>query len=486
MRRQALQGSNMIVDNDLPIYGAFGALNPSGDLIVETRAWRERMFEQRAPERLSPYPAWATKVGNIVNQGIFPGMMGGGGGLALNQLLVVMDGIDNPPFMRRFVTNKVNTFLDAIYIAPRRIGRVSFRLPPPRPLGAQIYFIGATNVPMERLDPALTRPGRMGRHVWFRTPTKEDRKDIFDLYLDRVSHATDLDTPERRDEIARITNGYSPAMIEQICSMALTNAHHEGQLSFTWQHLVDAMTAVESGTAIGVNYTEEESRSVAIHEAGHAAAAHVYRPEIESSRLSIRMRGGSLGHHQSFQKEERFSQGHGEAMGDLVHVLGAMAAEHVFYGETSSGVGGDLQYATARAANMVGAAGMGPQRIELNGAKFADETEEETRNRLMRRFEDIGLQLMNRTRGSADFGGDPIASVLQDRDKRALAAQILGQAYVTAENFIAANKTAVERIADAVIEKQELYGDDLMRLLDAQHLQRPEIDWTKEETWPQM
>ncbi len=486
MRRQALQGSNMVVENDLPIYGAFGALNPSGDLIVETRAWRERMFEQRAPERLSPYPAWATKVGNIVNQGIFPGMMGGGGGLALNQLLVVMDGIDNPPFMRRFVTNKVNTFLDAIYIVPRRLGRVSFRLPPPRPLGAQIYFIGATNVPMERLDPALTRPGRMGRHVWFRTPTKEDRKDIFDLYLDRVSHATDLDTPERRDEIARITNGYSPAMIEQICSMALTNAHHEGQLAFNWQHLVDAMTAIESGTAIGVRYVEHETRAVAIHEAGHATTAHIYRPDLESSRLSIRMRGGSLGHHQSFQKEERFSQWHGEAMGDLVHVLGAMAAEHVFYGETSSGVGGDLQYATARAATMVGAAGMGPQRIELNGAKFADETEEETRKRLMRRFEDIGLQLMNRTRGSADFGGDPIASVLQDRDKRALAAQILGQAYVTAENFIAANKTAVERIADAVIEKQELYGDDLMRLLDAQHLQRPEIDWTKDETWPQI
>jgi len=95
----------------------------------------------------------------------------------------------------------------------------------------------------------------MGRHVWFRTPTKEDRKDIFDLYLDKVSHDADLDSPQRRDEIARITNGYSPAMIEQICSMALTNAHHEGQLSFTWQHLVDAMTAVESGTAVGVNYT---------------------------------------------------------------------------------------------------------------------------------------------------------------------------------------------------------------------------------------
>ena len=147
-----------------------------------------------------------------------------------------MDGIDNPPFMRRFLTNRINSFLDAVYVVPRRLGRVSLRLPPPRPLGAQIYFIGATNVPIERLDPALTRPGRMGRHVWFRTPTKEDRKDIFDLYLDRVAHDPELDTPERRDEIARITNGYSPAMIEQICSMALTNAHHEGLLAFTWQH----------------------------------------------------------------------------------------------------------------------------------------------------------------------------------------------------------------------------------------------------------
>ena len=101
-------------------------------------------------------------------------------------------------------------------------------------------------------------------------------------------------------------------------------------------------------------------------------------------------------------------------------------------------------------------------------------------------FEEIGLQLMNRTRGSADFGGDPIASVLQDRAKRAYAAQILGQAFVTAENFVAANKPAVEKIAEAVIEKQELYGDDLNRLLNSVDLKKPEIDWTKEETWPKM
>jgi ATP-dependent Zn protease len=486
MRRQALQGQRReTADFELPFYGPLGAINESGDLIIETRAWRERMFEQRAPERHSPYPPWAQKIGNIVNQGMMPGMMGGGGQLALNQLLVVMDGIDNPPFMRRFLTNKINSFLDAIYVMPRRLGRVGLRLPPPRPLGAQIYFIGATNVPMENLDPALTRPGRMGRHVWFRTPTKEDRKDIFDLYLDRVSHDPELDTPERRDEIARITNGYSPAMIEQICSMALTNAHHEGLLAFTWKHLVDGMTAVESGTAIGVQYVEHETRATAIHEAGHAAAAHIYRPDLESSRLSIRMRGRSLGHHQSFQREERFSEWQSEAMGNLIHTLGAMAAERVFYGENTNGVGGDLSSATSNAAWMVGTSGMGPDHIDLHGVKFDDETEDETRARIMERLEKIGLTLMNRTRGGG-YVPDPVASVLNDRFKRAYAAQILGQAYVTAENFIAANRDAVERIAQAVIDKGELYGDDLVGLLDRQNLKKPELDWTKEETWPQI
>jgi cell division protease FtsH len=483
LRRQALQGNNM-TPLDVPeqtFFGPHGAVNSSGDLIHETAAWREHMFNLRAPERRSPYPPWMHKMVNIVNQGIFPGMMGGGQGqLALNQLLVTMDGIDNPPFFRRFFTNRINTFLDAIYIVPRRIGRISFRLPKPRPLGAQIYFIGATNVPFERLDPALTRPGRMGRHVWFRTPTKDDRKDIFELYLDRVAHDPELDSPERRDEIARITNGYSPAMIEQICSMALTNAHHEGQTSFTWQHLVDAMTVVESGTAIGVKYTPGETRAVAIHEAGHATAAHAYRPEIESSRLSIRMRGGSLGHHQFFDREERFSSWQSEEAGDLIHTVGSMAAEHVFYGENSVGVSGDLGQATARAATMVGVWGMAPKPLELDGHS------EEEREKIEKRLRNIGMRLMNRTRGSADFHADPVASVLRDHYKTEVAAQFLGQAFVTAYAFVLHNKDKVEQVATAVQDKKEIFGDDLNRLLDSVGLEKPTIDWTKEETWPQM
>jgi ATP-dependent Zn protease len=485
-RRSALQGGVATFEpaGADRFYGPWGALNPTGDLIVETRAWRDWLFDLRAEEPRTPYPQWARRLGNLLNQGVFPGMMGGAGQLALNQLLVTMDGIDNPPFLRRVMTARVNALLDATYVIPRRLWKLGLRFPTPRPRREQIYFIGATNVQLSVLDPALTRPGRMGRHVWFRTPTKEDRKDIFDLYLAKVAHDSDLDSPGRRDEIARITNGYSPAMIEQICSMALTLAHHNSRVEFGWNDLVEAMTTVESGTAIGVQYVEEETRAVAIHEAGHAAAAHVYRPQLESSRLSIRMRGGSLGHHQAFEKQERFSQWHSEALGELVHTLGAMAAEHVFYGETSNGVGGDLEHATSRAASMVGVAGMGPMPVDLGDAKFADETEAETRERIMKRFEAIGTQLMNRTRGSADFHADPVASILRDPHKRALAAQTLGQAYVTAASFVAANRDAVQKIADAVVEKRELFGNELVELLESANLQRPEIDFLDEATWP--
>src|ERR671928_1440762 len=132
--------------------------------------------------------------------------------------------------------------------------------------------------------------------------------------------------------------------------MALTIAHHDRRLSFSREDLVEAMTTIESGTAQGIDYVPEETRAVAIHEAGHAAASHVYMKDVLSTRLSIRKRGGSLGHHQAIEKEERFSSWRSEEFSKLVWTLGAMAAERVFYGENSTGVGGDLESATTRAA----------------------------------------------------------------------------------------------------------------------------------------
>jgi ATP-dependent Zn protease len=476
MRRAALGGAQSYTGariEDSLFYGPFGALNPTGDMILETRAWRERLFAEREPK------APPAGLARIFDQGAVPGMFGGGGQLALNQLLVVMDGIDNPPFFRRLFTNWTNTLLDASYVIPARVGRFKLRVPRPKPRKDQIYFIGATNVPIGQLDPALTRPGRMGRHVWLRTPTKVDRQDILDLYIGKVAHEPELDSEKKRDELARITAGYSPAMLEQVCSMALTYAHADRRERFNYDDILEAMTTVESGTAVNIEYPEEDTRAVAVHESGHAAASHVYMKGSESTRISIRMRGESLGHHQAAEQVEHFSQWRSDQMATLIWGLGAMAAERVFYGQTTSGVGGDIQTVTRLAALMVGAAGMGPEPLDLDTA--LDGKEEA---RVLKRFEEIGLKLMNRTGSVQDH--DVVASVLSDPDKRRLAAQIVGQAYVTAHNFVRQNRPGIEKIADEVVARREIYGDDLVELLQSAKLQPAKIDLLEEASWPML
>jgi ATP-dependent Zn protease len=256
-------------------------------------------------------------------------------------------------------------------------------------------------------------------------------------------------------------------------------------MEFDWDDIVEAMTTVESGTAINIDYVPEETRAVAIHEAGHAVAGHVYMKGAESTRLSIRRRGAALGHHQALEKEERFSSWRSEELARLIWTLGAMAAERVFYGENSTGVGGDVQSATARAAWMVGACAMAPEPVQLNGSSPRGEAKrEEAREKIREQFERIGAQIMNTAGGGGPFSHDPIAGVMGDRSKRAMVAQMLGAAYLSAHHLIEHNKAAVEQIANVVIERKELHGNELVRLLNRANLEIPTVDLTKEESWP--
>jgi ATP-dependent Zn protease len=490
MRRQSLgsgigtstAGNSPRSLHDIAFYGPMGSIHPEGELLIETREWRERLFAERAAaERSEQLPPLFPRV----RQFMFPGGMGMGGGMALNQLLIVMDGVDDPPWRKRFLTNKVNTFLDATYIVPQKIGSMSLRVRRPKPPTEQVFFVGATNVPIAMLDPALIRPGRMGRHIWFRTPTKEDRKDIFELYITKVDHEPDLDTPKRRDEMARITHGYSPAMIEQVCSMALTYAHSDGRFVFNWSDLVEAMTTVESGTAVGIEYQADDTRAVAIHEAGHALASHVYMQDLQSTRLSIRMRGSSLGHHQAAEKDERFSHWRHREFGELVWILGAMAAEHSFYKENSTGVSGDVQSATATAALMAGVWAMGPEPVEFK-QPLGRTREAEERKRVMQQFEDLGTRIMNRMSTGSMMAGDPISAILADNSKRKTAAQLLGQAYVAAYNTVDQNRRQVEQIADELIARKEMHGDEVVDLLERVGIRKPEIDYLDPKAWPKI
>jgi cell division protease FtsH len=487
MRRRALtpgfQPYEGFSIHDHLFFGREGALTPDGDLVIETRHWRDRMFEMRAEPPGAVYPAFMGRVKGTIDRFMMPGGMGMGGGMALNQLLVVMDGIDDPPLLKRVVTKRLNTFLDALYFVPQKVGGMRLRKKPPKPRKEEIYFIGACNVPLETLDPALTRPGRMGRHIFFRTPTWEDRRDIFDLYIRKVAHDPALDSPRKRDELARVTSGYSPAMIDQVCSMALTYAHSDGRPHFEWSDIVEAMTTVEAGVAIGQNYPPHEELATAIHEAGHAVCSHLYNENLMSTRLSIRKRGSSGGHHQAMEIEERFADWRSEMFGRLIHVLGAMAAEVVFYGQNTTGVGGDVRSVTWLAGRMVGFAAMAPQRVDL--ADRMEDPEERTaaEDDVMERFERIGVKIMHRSGGGL-MDADPMQAVVSDPGKRRLVAGLLGQAYVVAYNTIRANKAGTEHVAHVLVAKREIYGDDVITLLDEAELRKPQIDVLEEDSWP--
>jgi ATP-dependent Zn protease len=388
------------------------------------------------------------------------GMMGmmGSGQLGLNMLLVQMDGVDNPGFIMKGLRRLINVTLDGLSI-PRRIGRSSFRIKALKPKKYNILFLGATNRP-NVLDEAVTRPGRFGRRIMFRTPTREDRKDIANLYFDQKAHDPELDTPQRRDEFARVTEGYSPAMIDQALSLALMYAFENGRDTFNWKDLREAMNNIEAGMAEPVEYSEPERRAIARHELGHAVAAHFFKPDHRHVRLTIRKRGDALGHHAAIPNVQQFSAFRSQMAGDLRHVLGAIASERVFYGENSEGVFGDLQMATATATSMIGLVAMGPDTLDDRTSTLAINLGENL------------ISVEQITQGIHPDGTRP-GAVLRDPRARGMVAQVMGSAYIDCWRLMYVNRDKIDKAADILMREGEMVGDEIGEMIDSLDVRLP-------------
>lgn len=413
--------------------------------------------------------------------GMGGGMMGGGlggmfggGQLGLNMLLVLMDGVDNPGWFVRQARGFVNLTLDGLFL-PRRVGAngstINLRIPPLKAPAYNILFIGATNRP-NVMDEALLRPGRFGRQIVFRLPNREDRKDIANLYFDKHRHDPALDTPQRRDEFARVTEAYSPADIEQVLSLALLYAFNEGRDALEWKDIREAMGNVEAGLAIPVEYTERDKIAVARHELGHAVASHFFERDRSHVRLSIRRRadpqqGEIGGYHKSLPAEDEWVRFRSQLAGRLRAQLGSLAAEHVFYGEGTTGVTGDLIQATATASQMIGIVGMGPDAMDPQmSAKAAQ----------------FGEQLISviEIPSGVHNEGTPTSAVLHNPRTRRMVAQLLGSAYIDDWRLMNINKEGIDQAAEALIAQGELMGDEISGLLDSVGLRAP----TDEDAYP--
>ena len=358
-----------------------------------------------------------------------------GTGGVVNELLVQMQSFDDPDGWQKFrawFADRINLFLP--------VGR-QLQRPVPKP--STVLLIAATNR-ADNLDPALLRPGRFDRRLSFDPPTRAGRLELIDHFLEHKSHAAELDDPDLRAGIAAVTQGYTPVMIEHLFDEALVNALRRGDHAMSRADVESARLTEEVGIGQPVAYTAHETRLIATHESGHATMAHLVAPHRRLEVLSIIKRRDALGMLAHGDSDDVFTRSRTEMLALIQIAMGGQVAEELFFGDVSTGPGGDLSYATTVAAQMVGAVGMGGSLISLaavqNGA-----------------LSDSNL----------------VGRVLSDPAGRTAVETILSDQKQVAKELLNANRHIVEALRDALIERHELVGRQIGDVIAAAD---PQVD----------
>ncbi len=342
----------------------------------------------------------------------------------VNELLIQLQSFEQTPTSLRLkgaLIDAVNTWLPA-----------HRRLPRPTHTPANILVIGATNRASD-LDPALVRPGRFDRTLYFGLPGRAGRRDIIDYYLGKKSHEAELDEPEKRETLAALTAGYSPVMIEHLLDESLVWALRRGASMLSWNDLQQAKMTEEIGLAQPVEYTEAERRTIATHEAGHATVAWLVGKGRKLEVLTIIKRRDALGLLSHSEEEERFTKTKSEVSALIDIAFGGMVAEELFFGEASTGVAGDLQAATLNACQMVGLLGMGTTLVSSAAMEYPS--------------------------------GGIVSKVLSTDGGRAEVEDLLGTAKASVTQMLDEHRPVVEALRDALLERQELIGDEILEVI---------------------
>jgi cell division protease FtsH len=318
-------------------------------------------------------------------------MNGGGGGMGtLQALLTELSGLKKP----RGILN--------------RWGRRALGMRPKPPPKYRILVMMATNMP-ESLDEALLRPGRIDRIYRVGYPSKAGRIRTYQGYLDKVPHEV---TDDEVDKLATITPYATGATIKDLVNEALITAIRDGREIITWRDVMKAKQLKDLGPPEDVEYIERERHAVAVHEACHAVMAYRTRRHMEIDLATIEKGSDYLGMVASIPPEDQFTRWRSEYDADILVSLASLAGERMFFeGDSSSGVSGDLESATAVASFMEGYWGMGhtvssystTRRLEVGspgggrgGPQKGESTENKLRAALADRIEDKLEELLDR------------------------------------------------------------------------------------------
>ena len=216
-----------------------------------------------------------------------------------------------------------------------------------------VIILAATNR-VDMLDKALLRAGRFDRQISVDLPDLTERKEIFNVHLRKVKidHTVDIDF------ISRQTPGFSGADIANVCNEAALIAARHNKKSVGKQDFLDAVDRIIGGLEKKTKVmTNDEKRTIALHEAGHATVSWFCEHANPLVKVSIVPRGRALGA-AWYLPEERQITTKEKMLDEMCSLLGGRAAEELFTGHISTGAMNDLERATKSAYGMIAYAGM--------------------------------------------------------------------------------------------------------------------------------
>ncbi|HWB69419.1 MAG TPA: AAA family ATPase [Solirubrobacterales bacterium] len=328
------------------------------------------------------------------------GSYGGGGSgeqeQTLNQLLVELDGFEKDP--------------------------------------GTVIVIAASNF-VDKLDPALLRPGRFDRQVLVSPPDRAGREAILRAHAQGKPLAGDLDLAD----VARKTTGMTGAQLANALNEGAIIAGRAGRAARSREDLDEALLRQSVGSEQARRLNEHERRIVAYHEAGHALCRKLVGPNPPEI-LSIVPRGPALGFVSSIPEEDTYLKSRDDLIGDVVGALGGRAAEEEVLGESYSGASSDLDRVHRTCIQMVTEFGMGvaldadgPPPIAMPVGSYA---------------------VSDATRREVDLAALTLAR----------------EAYRRARALLAANRACLDHLAEKALERETLSREELDEIFASHEL----------------
>jgi cell division protease FtsH len=309
-----------------------------------------------------------------------------------------------------------------------------------------VILVAATNRP-DVLDPALLRPGRFDRRIVVNRPDVKGREGILAVHTKKIPLSDDVDI----SVLARGTSGFSGADLANLVNEAALNAARVNlkvvrMLDFEYAKDKVLMGAERRSMII----SEAEKKNTAIHEAGHAVLAVTLPHADPIHKVTIIPRGMALGVTQQLPVDEKHSYSRDYLNDQIAILMGGRIAEELCLGSVTTGAGNDIERATDMARRMVCEWGMSDSMGPLTFGKKEEQI-----------F--LGREIAQRS----DYSEDTAIKI--DREVK----RIVTEAHERAYKLIVEHRSQLERMADELLAREVLDGDQVRRIVAGLPLDEP-------------